>query len=84
MRRDASPATRPTALSALEPSTVRVAIDPEVCFRHQRCSAHCPEVFGVDEEGYGVVLLPDVPAELESRVQECIDYCPEQAITASG
>jgi ferredoxin len=43
---------------------------------------HCPEVFGVDDEGYGVVLLPLVPAGLEDRVRECVKRCPEGAITA--
>ena len=61
---------------------MRVTIDSELCFRHQRCMPHCPEVFGVDDEGYGVVLLPLVPAGLEDRVRECVKRCPEGAITA--
>jgi ferredoxin len=44
--------------------------------------AHCPEVFGIDDEGYGVVLLPLVPAGLEAPVRECVKRCPEGAITA--
>jgi ferredoxin len=63
---------------------VRVAIDGKLCFRHQRCMAHCPEVFGIDDEGYGVVLVPEVPAELEERVQECVERCPEEAITMTA
>jgi ferredoxin len=63
---------------------VRVVIDRELCFRHQRCMAHCPEVFGIDDEGYGVVRVPDVPAELEERVGECVERCPEQAIALTS
>ncbi|MWA02933.1 ferredoxin [Actinomadura sp. LD22] len=60
---------------------MRVAIDGELCFRHQRCVAHCPEVFGTDEEGYSVVLQPDVPPEFRDRVLESVNLCPEQAIS---
>jgi ferredoxin len=63
---------------------VRVAIDGNLCFRHQRCMAHCPEVFGIDDEGFGVVLTPDVPAELEPRVRECVERCPEEAISMTA
>jgi hypothetical protein len=38
----------------------------------------------VDDEGYGVVLLPEVPGGLEERIRECIKRCPEGAITAEG
>jgi ferredoxin len=31
---------------------MHVMVDREVCFRHARCFAHCPEVFGLDTEGY--------------------------------
>ena len=60
---------------------MHVAIDRELCFRHQRCMAHCPEVFGIDDEGYGVVRTADVPTEREARVSECVERCPEGAIT---
>ena len=40
----------------------------------------CPEVFDVDESGYGVVLAPDVPAGLTSRVTQAEMNCPEGAI----
>jgi ferredoxin len=46
--------------------------------------AHCPEVFGIDDEGYGVVLVPEVPAELEERVRECVERCPEEAISMTA
>jgi ferredoxin len=62
---------------------MRVAIDHEVCFRHQRCFAHCPEVFGIDDEGYGVVLVSEVAKQLEDRVRECVERCPEEAISIS-
>jgi ferredoxin len=60
---------------------VRVSVDREVCFRHARCFAHCPEVFGLDEEGYSVVRTPEVPPQLQEAVREAAQLCPERAIT---
>jgi ferredoxin len=58
-------------------------VDREICFRHARCFAHCPEVFGLDAEGYSVVLRPDVPKEYQARTREAAAYCPEQAIVVT-
>jgi ferredoxin len=63
---------------------MRVVIDGGLCFRHQRCVAHCPEVFGIDDDGYGVVKVDVVPPALEQQVRECIARCPEEAISLSG
>jgi ferredoxin len=62
---------------------VRVTIDRDVCFRHARCVAHCPEVFGVDDEGYAMVRIEDVPAHLRARVLEAADRCPEGAVSVT-
>jgi ferredoxin len=62
---------------------MRVTVDRDVCFRHARCFAHCPEVFGLDEEGYSVVLLPDVPEEYQPRTRDAVRLCPEGAIAVT-
>jgi ferredoxin len=62
---------------------MHVTVDREICFRHARCFAHCPEVFGLDEEGYSVVLFPDVPEEYQARTREAASLCPEQAIAVT-
>jgi len=59
---------------------MQVIVDRELCFRHARCFACCPEVFGLDEEGYSVVLLPRVPEEYHSRTRDAASLCPEEAI----
>jgi ferredoxin len=62
---------------------VRISVEREVCYRHARCIAHCPEVFGVDDEGYAVVLVEDVPCALRPRALEAVRRCPEGAIHVS-
>jgi ferredoxin len=62
---------------------MRVLVDRDVCFGHARCFAHCPEVFGLDEEGHAVVVVSEVPADLQERAGEAARLCPENAITVS-
>jgi ferredoxin len=62
---------------------MKAAIDPGVCQGHARCWEICPEVFVLDEEGYGSVPVAEVPAELEAKAREAADNCPERAITLS-
>ena len=62
---------------------MHVVVDRDVCFGHARCFAHCPEVFGLDEEGHSVVVVPEVPAEWEEHALEAVRLCPENAIRVS-
>ena len=62
---------------------MRVEVDGDLCQGHARCWAICPEVFDLDDEGHAVVTQPDVPADLEGKVREAADNCPELAITLS-
>lgn len=61
---------------------MQVIIDPERCQGHGRCYVLAPDVFGADEEnGYGVVLIDEVPSALESQARAGALNCPEDAIT---
>jgi ferredoxin len=62
---------------------VKVAIDADRCGGHGVCSALCPTVFALNDDGYSEVLLPDVPADLEEAVQNAVRQCPEKAISTS-
>jgi ferredoxin len=62
---------------------MKIAIDADTCQGHARCWEICPEVFSLDDEGHGVVRVPDVPPELESKVREAVVNCPERAISVS-
>jgi ferredoxin len=58
-----------------------VSIDPARCQGHGRCYELAPEVFGADDEGYGVVLGDGgVPASLGERARLAALNCPESAI----
>jgi ferredoxin len=59
---------------------VKVAVDRSLCVGHGRCYDLCPEVFGEDEEGYCVVVQPEVPAAHRARARRAADNCPEHAI----
>ena len=61
---------------------MRIQFDRSACHGHNRCYLLAPELFDVDDEGYAVLRVEgDVPAELESKAQLCVDNCPEYAIT---
>jgi ferredoxin len=60
---------------------VKVKIDAERCTGHGRCYALAPEVFEPDDEGHSVLLLDDVPPELEAKARIGVENCPEQAIS---
>ena len=62
---------------------MQAAVDPTKCEGHARCWDLCPEVFGLDEEGHGIVIVDVVPVELEAKASEAARNCPERAITLS-
>jgi ferredoxin len=42
-----------------------------------------PDIFDVDDDGYGVVLDPEPGPEYDSEVATAIGSCPEGAISRS-
>jgi ferredoxin len=60
-----------------------VSVDPKLCQGHARCWDICPEVFTLDDDGYSSVSVSDVPIELETKVREAANNCPERAIVVS-
>jgi ferredoxin len=60
---------------------VRIVIDPGLCQGHARCASLVPDVFDIDEDGYGVVRAGREhvqDGDLDALL--AIDNCPEQAI----
>jgi ferredoxin len=45
------------------------------------CAIASPKVFGSDEYGNAVVLVDQVPKDLEATVRRAEANCPERAIT---
>jgi ferredoxin len=59
---------------------VRAICDPELCQCHGRCEALAPEVYTLDDNGYLIAGVIEVPPGLEAQAQLGADACPEQAI----
>lgn len=60
---------------------MKVRVDPDVCMGHGQCYAHAPQVYQPDDEGYCVVIQPDVDGDLLRHAIEGAQACPEQAIS---
>lgn len=72
-----------TVIEARRGVEMRVAIDDELCQGHGRCALLCPEVFDLDDDGHGVVVVESIPDDVEPEVRQAISDCPEQAISES-
>ena len=55
----------------------------DLCQGHGRCYEIAPEVFTDDDRGRGELLMVDVPADLQDKVRQAANTCPERAITLS-
>jgi len=62
---------------------MKVEIDADVCGGFGTCVGKAPQVFELTDDGYAIVLLPEVPEALESAVRDAVDLCPTHAITIS-
>lgn len=62
---------------------MRIAVDGEVCTGHGRCYTLAPELFAPDDQGHCVILVEEVPPELEDRARAGAANCPEGAISIS-
>lgn len=62
---------------------MRIEIDVETCTGHGRCYTVAPDLFEPDDEGRGVVLRAEVPAEFEPQARSAVASCPERAVRTS-
>lgn len=62
---------------------MKVHVDKEICAGFGVCLGLCPEVFELHEDGYAIVLVDEVPPELEDMVRKAAVQCPSNAITVS-
>jgi ferredoxin len=58
---------------------MKVRVDPELCTGCGPCAEVCPEVFEIRDD-VSVVLVKEVPQELEGAVREAAEACPTGAI----
>ena len=62
---------------------MKISIDSKRCQGHGRCYDLAPELFGEDEEGYGVVLGNGVVGpDGQAQAKLAVLNCPESAIEA--
>jgi ferredoxin len=60
---------------------MKVHVDAHVCAGFGVCLGLCPEVFGLHDDGYAIVLVSEVPPELENAVRQAVSQCPSGAIS---
>jgi len=63
---------------------MKVHVDTQVCAGFGVCLGLCPEVFELHDDGYAIVLVSEVPPELEDQVQLAVSQCPSNAISISN
>lgn len=60
---------------------MKVKIDKDLCMGDKNCNYVCPEVFGFDEgEMVSLVLVDEVPKQLEDLVRKAAEECAPEAI----
>ncbi|HUD77608.1 MAG TPA: ferredoxin [Streptosporangiaceae bacterium] len=60
---------------------MKLQINPELCQGHGRCYDLAPDLFGDDDEGFGMVLADGiVPPEKDREARLAVANCPERAI----
>ena len=62
---------------------MKVEVDADCCGGFGHCVGLSPDVFALTDAGYAVVLLPEVPPELEAVVRQAELLCPTHAITVT-
>jgi ferredoxin len=62
---------------------MKVHVDAHICAGFGVCVGLCPEVFELHDDGYAIVLVSEVPPELEDLVRRAATQCPAQAIFIS-
>jgi len=61
--------------------SLRLGVDPIGCDGHGLCAEILPELIGLDDWGYPVVLAADVPPHLERAARTAATMCPKLALT---
>ncbi len=60
---------------------MNLSIDNQKCQGHGRCVLINTDLFDVDDDGYGVVLIGEPDESFATDIQKAIASCPEQAIS---
>ena len=59
---------------------MKVTVNADMCEGHAKCEITAPEVFKLGPDDVSIVLVDEVPQDLEEKVNRAIRLCPRQAI----
>jgi ferredoxin len=59
---------------------MRLTVNPIACEGHGICAELLPELVELDEWGYPIVDMSEVPRELEGLARRAVDACPTLAL----
>ena len=60
---------------------MKIHIDTGRCAGHAQCAAAAPDVYELDDFGYALPQVGEVPPGLEPAARTGAAACPERAIT---
>jgi ferredoxin len=58
----------------------KLRVNPIMCKGHGLCAELLPELIRLDDWGYPIIDVADVPPELESLARRAADACPTLAL----
>jgi ferredoxin len=59
---------------------LRMRVNPVACDGHGLCAELLPEIVSLDDWGYPMPVVAEVPTELEGHAQRAAQQCPTLAI----
>ena len=62
---------------------MKVHVNSQICAGFGICLGIAPETFELHDDGYAIVLVSEVPPELEDAVRQAVSQCPARAISLS-
>ncbi|BBX17077.1 ferredoxin [Mycolicibacterium duvalii] len=58
----------------------RLEVDRNRCCGYGTCAELCPDVFSLDENGFVVANMTEIPDDLMEAAEEAAYCCPEEVI----
>jgi ferredoxin len=59
---------------------MKLRVNPIMCDGHGMCAELLPELIRLDDWGYPIIDVAEVPAELEALARRAADACPTLAV----
>jgi ferredoxin len=59
---------------------MKLVVDPIACDAHGLCVEMLPELIVLDDWGYPILSVPEVPEQLERLARSAVSACPTLAL----